>query len=136
MARPQIALLSLGSILVTLVCRAAEPTQVESPHKSVILDLSFSKDGRLLALAGGDSTVSVHDWPTGKPRFHLVGHSQRVWTPAFSPDGRWLASCTGLWDQPQEGGEIKLWDLRTGKEQLALPRQPCLVFAVVFAPDG
>jgi WD40 repeat protein len=131
----RIWLLGLGSLVVVL-STSADPVQIESPHKSVVLDLSFSKDRRLLALAGGDKTISIHDWPTGKLRLHLVGHAIRVWTAAFSPDSHWLASCSGEWDEPLEGGEIKIWDLKTGKEQRALPKQPCLVFAVVFSPDG
>lgn len=115
---------------------AAQPVQIESPHQSVILGMSFSPDNRRLALAGGDKSVSIHDWPSGKLRLRLLGHGTRVWTPAFSPDGRWLASCTGEWDTPQTGGEIRIWDLETGKAKRSFDAQPSLVFAVHFSPDG
>src|SRR3989442_7443151 len=103
MSSPWIWLLGLGSAL-SAPAAPDDPVSIESPHKSVLLGMSFSKDNRLLALTGGDKTISIHDWPTGKLRHHLVGHAIRVWTPAFSPNGRWLASCTGEWDEPLNGG--------------------------------
>jgi WD40 repeat protein len=39
-----------------------------------------------------DKTVKVWDTATGKERFHLKGHADRVMSVAFSPDGRRLAS--------------------------------------------
>jgi uncharacterized protein (TIGR03067 family) len=122
--------------IITMSLDAAARQQFGSPHQSVVLSVALSKDNRVLALSGGDKTISVHDWPAGKLRAHLKGHAIRVWSTAFSPDGRYLASCSGVWEKPLQGGEIILWDLQTGKEKLILPRQPALVFSVLFSPDG
>src|SRR5713226_9188342 len=69
--------------------------QITPPPKSVIFAATFSKDGRQIALACEDKVVMTHDAATGKLLLRLEGHSERVWTAAFSPDGATLASCSG-----------------------------------------
>jgi WD40 repeat protein len=60
----------------------------------------------------------------------FVGHNPRdVWSLAFSPDGRWLAS-GGL------DGLAKIWDAKTGREQATLRGNIGDVWAVAFSPDG
>src|SRR5204863_7034810 len=60
----------------------------------------------------------------------------RVWAVAFSPDGKMLASAAGDWDQRCRPGEVKLWDVSTGK-RLPGPRGHCAVaFTVAFSRDG
>ena len=66
--------------------------------------MSFSADDRYLAagLTSGESLIfSVQ---TGEVLAVLSGHSERVVTVDFSPDGRWLA--TGSWD-----GTLYLWSM-------------------------
>lgn len=71
-----------------------------------------------------------------QPKTHanLDGHSNAVWSVAFSPDGTKLVS--GSSDK-----SIKLWNVKTGKEliantELTSPTGHGLVYAVVFSPDG
>src|SRR5438105_4474763 len=60
----------------------------------------------------------------------LKGHNTNdVYTVAFSPDGKTLAS--GNLDET-----IRLWDVATGKEQATLNGHTSLVFSVAFGPDG
>src|SRR5205823_1824212 len=66
----------------------------------------------------------------------LRGHNDRVWSVAFSPNGKKLASYTGDYGTPLEPGEVKIWDLATGKEDASFKGHKGLVFSVVFAPDG
>ncbi|HEY7424599.1 MAG TPA: sigma factor-like helix-turn-helix DNA-binding protein, partial [Gemmataceae bacterium] len=54
--------------------------------------LTFSPDGRLLALGGYDQAVHLCDTTRGKWVKRLEGHQGEVKTLAFSPDGRRLAS--------------------------------------------
>jgi len=58
-----------------------------------------------------------------------LGHGKRVWTVAFSPDGKWLAS--GSHD-----GKIRLWDLEAQPLRSTILSDGPQVWAVAFAPDG
>src|SRR5262249_41627838 len=63
------------------------------------------------------------------------GHTDRVTTVAFSPDGRWIA--TAAWD-----GTARLWDAQTGKEMQRLNVPPTKwspsphLSRIMFSPDG
>lgn len=85
--------------------------------------MAWSRDGRLAAFAGLDTTVHVRDAATGAAVWELSGHAGHVYSLAFAPDGKTLASGGGRWferraTEPDFSGkpEVKLWDLATGKE--------------------
>jgi Tol biopolymer transport system component len=110
--------------------------QIEPLPKGIVFAVTFSKDGRHIALASEDKTVTVHDAGTGKLVWRLEGHTERVWTAAFSPDGATLASCSGEYARPEDGGAVKVWNLKTGKERASFAAHKGLVFNVTFSPDG
>jgi WD40 repeat protein len=137
-----VGLMALGIYSGDGLLAADEPSkglpsvQIEPLPKGIVFAVVFSKDGRQIALACEDKTVAVHDAKTGKEVVRLEGHSERVWTAAFSPDGATLASCSGEYARPEDGGAVKVWDLKTGKEKASLEGHRGLVFHVTFSPDG
>jgi WD40 repeat protein len=81
--------------------------------------VAFSPDGTRLASGAGDELnpllggkpgeVKVWDVQTGQEVLDLQGHTARVNSVAFSPDGKRLASGAGNYGKP---GEVKVWDAR------------------------
>src|SRR6516225_5051702 len=67
----------------------------------------------------------------------LEGHAGGVYSVAISPDGRTLAVGDGRVDKEKGHlGEIRLWDLATGKRTATLVGHNNNVTAVAFSPDG
>ncbi|MFO0850788.1 MAG: protein kinase [Gemmataceae bacterium] len=99
--------------------------------------LEFSPDATSLAIAFNQSApaevdlaIEVRDVATGRERFPaLMGHRSFIFSLAFTPDGRTLAS--GGWD-----GLVKIWDARAGLCRHTLPNLNGTVQGVTFAPDG
>ena len=70
---------------------------------------AFSADGTKFAIGYGDGRIMVGRTDrTGKDT-SLEGHTGRVWSVSFCPDGRQLASASTH--------EVLLWDLERGEAQ-------------------
>ncbi len=72
-----------------------------------------------------EKKFSEHSFPDKT----LTGHSDEVFSVAYSPDGRYLAS--GSIDKT-----IKIWEVATGKELRTLTGHSGGVFLVAYSPDG
>jgi WD40 repeat protein len=99
--------------------------------------LAFSPDGKRLA-AACFQTVIVWDARTGQEVRTIKAHEFLVSGVAFSPDGKRLASCSGTpsGGGRQTGGEVKVWEVGTGKEVFSVPNLPHWMNSVAFSPDG
>jgi WD40 repeat protein len=74
---------------------------------------AFSPNGGLIAI-GEDNEVELREVATTRLRHTLVGHTKKVVSLAFSPDGRTLAS--GSWDTT-----ARLWEVQSGRLLQVLP---------------
>jgi WD40 repeat protein/tRNA A-37 threonylcarbamoyl transferase component Bud32 len=67
-------------------------------------------------------------------RATLAAHAGRATTVAFSKDGKHLATAGG---HPLRPGEIKVWDVGSGRCLLTIPKAHAdAISAVAFSPDG
>jgi WD40 repeat protein len=98
--------------------------------------LACAGDNFLSDLAKG---VPVQIWETGRDRLKrtLSGHSVVVFSVAFDPTGRFLASSG---DDPSRLGNatVKVWDLATGAEAFPVEQfeGSGVVFSVAYNKDG
>jgi len=117
-----------------------------APDGKSIRVLCWGSD-RIVGALGASATISLKtdkgrvDLPAGKIAVAAYGpltlkeHSAPMFSVAFSPDGKRLASGGGHFF----GGSnrtIKIWDTVTGKELLTLKGHPRRVQSVAFSPDG
>jgi WD40 repeat protein len=102
-------------------------------HGGLIRAVAFAPDGKLLASASHDHTLSV--WRLGPPvreLYRFRGHAGDVLCVAFSGDGRVVAS--GGAD-----GSVRLWSVQgptAGQEVRALTGKAEAVEALAFSPNG
>lgn len=93
------------------------------------LRVTYSPDGRFMASCGG-RTVRIWDVASSKLLHTLQGHTGPVQEVAFCPDSKRLVSISYLDTTP------RLWDVKMGKEVLALDFKGHQPFAIAFHPQG
>src|SRR5262249_21802957 len=60
----------------------------------------------------------------------------RVWNVAWTPDSKKLASVSGDWDDKEQAGEVKLWDVAEGKLIRDFAGHTALVYTTAITPNG
>ncbi len=97
-------------------------------HTDAIRAIAVSPDGKSLAGGGGSADPTIKLWSVqdGRCDCNLSGHTNEVWSVAFSGDGRMLAS--GSTDRT-----IRIWSTQTGECLQILTGHLHWVMSVVFS---
>ena len=118
----------------------------EPDYDSMIESVAYSPNGKFLAISYGNTlkildvrsgkvhkTISVHSHTTNK-----TSHDYRSTSVKFSPDNKRIVTVSGGFEA-LEGpiyGEVKLWDVKTGKLALELASENEFIWDVDFSPNG
>jgi WD40 repeat protein len=110
------------------VCDIRRQKPLDFPQPTTCQAVALDPEGKTLAVAL-DRPVRLLDLENKRDRAVLKGHTGRVETVAFSPDGSTVV--TGSWDKT-----VRLWDAASGAEKACFRWPVGKVFSLAFAPDG
>jgi WD40 repeat protein len=105
------------------------PTYILPP---VLTSLSYSPDGKLLAVSGYHEVLLHKSDGTGIEA-RLVGVSERIESAVFSPNGKFLAVTGG---SPGRFGEVQIWDVAAKKLTLSVNVGYDTIYGASWSPDG
>ena len=133
----------------------------EEPVGSAVLQVVLAPDGKTFATACDDGVIRIYDVATqkvvrelketatfvavstdvidGRKVEHGIASSlpdQRIWTIAYQPDGKTLASAGGDFDDHEHPADITLWDVPSGKVKTKLKGHAHTIFTLAISPDG
>lgn len=109
---------------------------IEQAHKGTVLAVSLSPDGKTLATAGSNLVVKLWDVATNKEVAELTRHDVQPTGLAWSADSRLLATASSYPDRDSPDGDVKVFDVTTGKEVMDADWAGKSALSVAFAPDG
>jgi WD40 repeat protein len=98
-------------------------------HKKPISAVAVSPNGKWLAVASEDKTISLWNLATGGYHGCLTGHTDRIPALAWHPDSTYLVSVG--WDT-----SARVWDANTLQPVIILNSHAAQVHALSFSRDG
>ena len=105
-------------------------------HTGSVESVAFSPDGRYIGSGSHDDTVKLWETSTGRTLRTLLGPKGMgvIESVAFSRDGKYVLST--IWGENVEGGNLKVWEVRTGKELKTFKNVFLDLSAMAISPDG
>jgi len=98
-------------------------------HFELVLDVTWSLDGKRIASASADGTAQIWDATTGDHVLVYGSHSDEVRVVAWSPDGKRIASGS-------DDKTVQVWDATMGNRFFTLRGHSDWVLDVAWSPSG
>ncbi|HEV3084340.1 MAG TPA: sigma-70 family RNA polymerase sigma factor [Gemmataceae bacterium] len=106
----------------------------QRPCPGPCMEVSFSPDGRYLAMADSENRIFIVDAANGKEVRHITRQrpdsNGDIWGLAFSPDGKSLA-----WSSPGDS-TIFMGEVASGKLRHRFVGHRCGIMSLAFTDDG
>ena len=106
-----------------------------SGHTGGLRSVDFNADGSRFVTSDEAGFVRIWDSAAIAELSSWKASDQGVYRAKFTPDGKWIVTCSGNW-QAKARGEIRVWDAKTGKETTRFPDQSREVWDIVFLQGG
>jgi WD40 repeat protein len=113
--------------------------EIQLDEEAEVEGVALNADGSRL-LVTGDFFPQLWDLTSYKRVQTLEGHSDNVYSAAFSRDGRWLLTGSGYkrsrGTPPDDSNSVFVWDAKTGRHLLSYRSATWAVERISFANDG
>jgi WD40 repeat protein len=107
-------------------------------HGASVFGMAYSRDGSLLVTAGGHEGIRFWETATGKLRRTITPTGYSVYNLVLSPDGTTLISAgtSSEGTAKQRNGDIRLWDIASGKELRRFETPDLRPASLALSPTG
>ncbi len=130
-----VAIGTTPEIVIYELANGREKKRVSLAAQGNVLQMAFSPDSRRLAAAGspcrsgGGGIAKVWDVADGQLLRSLDSPKTVLWSVAFSPDGRSVATGDAF-------GALLLWELASGRPRHSFIGHQSRTYSLAFSPDG
>ncbi|ETO04585.1 WD-40 repeat protein, partial [Reticulomyxa filosa] len=100
---------------------------VADRHSKPVLNTQFSYDGKMI-VSSTDETIYLWDIESGEILKQFKGHSNSVIRVKFSPDDKFIVSCS-------RDNTVRIWNIETGMESNILNGHSSDVLDITYFPD-
>lgn len=120
-----ISVLAMGGYVV--LRDAATGREARDGMERSLWSAVYTKDGKLLAAGANDSSIDLFEMPSGRFLRRIQSDDEYMFDVVFSPDEKKLAA---------RGSSLRMWDVRTGKLMLDIPKRELSFGSFAFSPRG
>ncbi len=121
----------LGGLIGFRWMHSLHPSLVYRGHKSSVVAVVWSSDGKRLASCDRAGTVQVWEAGTGKTHFTSRSPAAVTSPAAWSPSGNYLVAQSATYD-----GSVDVWNATSGSPVLAYRGHTRQIYSLSWAPSG